>query len=175
MDRLSSVSVAAATEHTVRAMTRRSFGDNQVINFTAYPSTTDRSVVELSRCLKLRVLRLVRCNAVARRSVKVLAMQWLNLALPDLAGVGGIRDCTVRDIYSASTILHTLILEDTSVSDESITKLVKNCRFFLYLNVNEWERPLGVCHRESRLEYYGSREKSDSYFRQENRRHRGAL
>lgn len=128
--------VSAADEDVVRAVPRGPCAATLTsVDLTCCPGATDKSVVELSRCPRLRVLRLAHNVNVTRRSVRILAVRCPRLAVLDLSFIPNIRDSLLLTLASSCCHLAELSVAGShGVSVGGVRALVKGCPHLTSLN-----------------------------------------
>lgn len=126
---LSLAKVHGVNEHAVRSIPRTDCANTlESVDLSWCSGATDKSVVEFSRCPRLRELRLSHCREVTRRSVRILAVRCPSLEVLDMNCIGGLRDSLLSIIGQNCPYLRVLnIANGKHITDEGVAHIAKGC------------------------------------------------
>ncbi len=121
--------VHGVNEIIVRAIPRAECAATiESVNLSWCSGASDKSVVEFSRCPRLRELRLAHCRLVSRKSIRILSVRCPQLEVLDIGCIAGVRDSLLSVLGKNCIYLRVLnIANAANVTDDGIVALSRGC------------------------------------------------
>lgn len=122
--------VHGVSEISVRAIPRAECAATiESVNLSWCSGASDKSVVEFSRCPRLRELRLSHCRLVSRKSIRILSVRCPQLEVLDIGCISGVRDSLLTVLGRNCIYLRELnIANANNVTDDGIAALARGCK-----------------------------------------------